>query len=85
MTMGPAMSSRRSAWRRRSRRLPSTPLGYAVADPPAIEQIPTGLTIPDDAVDKLVDMGQGLVRNSETLAQFHKNPEGPPQQVSGGE
>jgi hypothetical protein len=38
-----------------------------------LQQIPTGLTIPDDAVDKLVEMGEAVVRDSEALAEFRRS------------
>jgi NTE family protein len=44
-----------------------------------LQQIPTGLTIPDEAVDKLVESGSTLVRESSVLQQFRNELEGLPQ------
>ncbi len=50
-----------------------------------LAQIPTALTIPDEAVDKLVSMGEMLVRDSATLAEFQRSLEELPQAaISGG-
>lgn len=40
-----------------------------------LQQIPTGLTIPDEAVDKLVTEGETLVRDSPDLAAFRRSLE----------
>lgn len=51
-----------------------------------LQQIPTGLTIPDEAVDKLVSVGEALVHDSEVLAEFKRSlEEAPPAVVSGGQ
>jgi hypothetical protein len=39
----------------------------------SLGRIPTGLTIPDEAVDQLVAAGESLVRNSPVLADFRRN------------
>jgi len=50
-----------------------------------LQQIPTGLTIPDEAVDKLVTAGETLVRDSEDLAAFRRSLEAfPPPSVTAG-
>jgi hypothetical protein len=42
--------------------------------------------VPDEAVDKLVSVGEALVRDSEVLAEFKRSLEGvPPAVVSGGQ
>jgi hypothetical protein len=40
-----------------------------------LERIPTGLTVPDEAVDKLVSVGEGLVRDSPILNEFRRSLE----------
>jgi NTE family protein len=44
-----------------------------------LERIPTALTIPDEAVDKLVSAGETLVRESPVLAELRRSLEAPPQ------
>lgn len=48
-----------------------------------LQQIPTGLTIPDEAVDKLVAVGEALVQDSQVLADFRRSLEGTPPTVVG--
>jgi NTE family protein len=38
-----------------------------------LQRIPTGLTIPDEAVDQLVAAGESLVRDSTVLAEFRRS------------
>jgi len=48
-----------------------------------LQQIPTGLTIPDEAVDKLVSAGAALVQDSESLTEFRRGLETAPGAVVG--
>jgi NTE family protein len=49
-----------------------------------LEQIPIALTMADEEVDKLVSMGEMLVRDSATLAEFRRSLEPPPTAAGGG-
>ena len=48
-----------------------------------LQAIPTGLTIPDEAVDKLVSVGEGLVRDSPVLDEFRRSLDTAPPAVAG--
>lgn len=52
-------------------------LSLADAVDPAVrtelQRIPTGLTIPDNAVDRLVAVGEASVRDSQALAEFRRS------------
>ena len=48
-----------------------------------LQTIPTGLTIPEEAVDKLVSVGEGLVRDSPVLDEFRRSLDAAPPAVAG--
>lgn len=39
----------------------------------SLQRIPTGLTIPDEAVDQLVAAGESFIRNSPVLEEFRRD------------